>query len=66
MYINTYIYILNKLSHFGVYLKLIHFKSTALQFKYLQKKINETESIKRKKIRRKYVLVIHKTVWKQV
>lgn len=51
MYINThtYIYILNKLNHFGVYLKLIHFKSTTLQFKYLQKKINETEFIKKKK-----------------
>ena len=48
MYINTYIYILNKLNHFGVYLKLIHFKSTALQFKYLQKKINETVHKKKK------------------
>ena len=45
---NIYMY-MYKLNHFGVYLKLIHFKSTTLQFKYLQKKINETEFIKKKK-----------------
>lgn len=67
MYRNTathiYIYILNKLNHFGVYLKLIHFKSTNTNLNTCRKKINESSSFtKEKRSEGNMSLLIHKTV----